>query len=148
MKAVHEKEFDIANNSMEFLSLDVLEPDFDGFIDMINVAAAAEFCKVADLKGIAGRLWRKTKMLLDFTTMLGSVGMKNCSYLFLLVRISSLLVILFGLVLSFKRMPDRTESGQVCKKSCGYSKIDVNKLVVYLNQDDVSPRKQRRINEL
>jgi hypothetical protein len=145
VKAVYEKEFDIANSSMEFLALDVLEEeqDFDNFIDMIDVAAA-KCSKVANLKGIAGQFWKKKRILLDFTTVIGRVGIKNCSCFFLLVGISNLLTILVGLMLSCKHMHDQAESDQVRKKSCEYSKFEVNELVVYLNQDDAYPRKRKQ----
>ena len=144
VKAVDE--FDIANYSMEYLALDVFEkePDFDYDIDMIDVTAA-EFSRVANVKGIAGQIWKKKRMILDFTTILGKVGMKNCCYFFLLVGISNLVIVLISVVLSFKHRPDRTESGQVLKRSCEYSKFEVNELVVYLNQDDAYPRKRRKV---
>ena len=133
------------NKILRAIDLDVFkkEPDFDYDIDMID--AATEFCRVANVKGIAGQIWKKKRMILDFTTILGRVGMKNCCCFFLLVGISNLVLVLISVVLSFKHRPDRTESGQVLKRSCEYSKFEVNELVVYLNQDDAYPRKRRKV---
>lgn len=166
VKAVNTVEFDIEFISIDSFGVGVFAEEHAFACDKTilicqnnNDSAAGYADSISDytvdintyvnFNGIAGKFWKRRQLILDYTTPLGRMGLKNYCFFLLMIGYSKLMIIVNGSELLFKHhcKPYKIDNDLSGMRTIEYNKTGVHELVSYLSQDNVASRKHSTIVE-
>ena len=85
-----------------------------------------------NFKGLIGQVWKRKRLILDYTTLLGKVGIKNCNCFLILIDITDHFIINF--ILNHCKL-EKSKINDYRINNFEYIKVRENILDIYLIQD-------------